>query len=302
MTRHRPKNSQRSRQEAHPLVGNRPSSALGLASLGGIGIGLMVGKVMVLFGLFIVLGSAIAILSLHFRSVRLAYGALRDRTKYKGDIRELLTTAGLGILLICVSVPLYFIVTAQDFVLSRARFTYENIAVLKAPGQSTNYFNLDTKNAGALAAEHPSIAVGGQVIEGPLLSKEDVDLAFNDLHEKLRKSRKLNVSMQVQPNASSIATIPNVLLSDQEWGKVTEGRAVLYFYIAMIYDDEVIAPSGYSWVFETCGYYTVTTAYYHLCVSHNAITKVKNSVLEVGFPPSEGQAHYDRSDTTSALP
>lgn len=290
----------------HPLSGQRSSTALTFAGLGGtFGIGLMIGRVLAPVGLAISLLSAALIVWLYIKPFRLAYQALRTQGRFRGNAQELFLAAGLVVLIVGLAVPVFIVVTAQEFNPNRARYTYETIVPVKEPGKSVSYFNLSIKNAGTLSANHQYTTVAGKFAEGGAITDADIEVAYKELYSRLKTGRQFDHStVQVQPSNSVVVTIPGVLLSDQDWGRVTDGQALLYFFIAILYDDELLASAGYTWLFEQCGYYVLTTSYYHNCGSHNAITKIKNTEVDALLTPNtETKAPKETDlDLTGALP
>ena len=263
--------------ESHPLVQPRLVTAVGLAALGGIGIGLMAARVLILVGFVLALCSALGILWLYFQHLRSAYRALANRALYEGpDFEEIGVALFLIVMLVCISVPLYRIVSRTEVSSTRARLVLGTIEPRKLPGQQDYRFFVTIPNKGNLTAENTVIRIRGKFSES-ILQDEETDKTIADMVSEAKKMIDPPNGSQIQPGTAGAVTIPDLAVSEPDWAKFSSGNAALHTFAVFAFSDGAIGDDQI-WVYEQCGYYTRLLSYWHNCSSgHNSLNKMQKS-------------------------
>jgi hypothetical protein len=148
-------------------------AAVGLAAFGGgLGLGLMLARVLILVGFLISLASAAAIIWIYFQHFLTAYRALVKRAKYKGpNIKELIAAAGMLVVLIPISASVFAIVSKEEAPPNRGILFLASVATVPIPGSDKNIVNIALNNIGDLSIVRPATAVGGWI--RPALGRVD---------------------------------------------------------------------------------------------------------------------------------
>jgi hypothetical protein len=252
-------------------------AAVGLAAFGGgLGLGLMLARVLILAGFLISLASAAAIVWIYFQHFLTAYRALVKRAKYKGpNIKELVVAAGMLIVLIPLSASVFAIVSKEEAPPHRGILGLGTPILVPIPGGDKNHVNITLSNIGDLSIVHPATAVGGWIRDA-LAPIEETNREMTRLRDDLKQRDKPGPSTnRIVRNTGAVVTIPGLQPTNAEWAKISDGKAALYVFVVARYSDEKIEDRGY-WEMETCAWFITTFSFWHNC-SENRTEFVKGS-------------------------
>jgi hypothetical protein len=222
-------------------------AAVGLAALGGgLGLGLMLARVLILAGFLISLVSAGAIIWVYFQHFLTAYRALVKREKYDGpNIKELIVAAGMVIVLVPLSGSVFAIVSKEELSVSRGILGLGVPTVVPIPGSDKNHVNITLENIGDLSIVHQTTAVGGW-IRDTLAPADEINREMERLRGDLKQRDKpASSANRIVRNTGAVVTIPGVQPTNAEWAKISEGKAALYVFVVARYEDEKTGDRGY---------------------------------------------------------
>src|SRR5258708_7527770 len=128
------------KQEDHFLLETRALASVGLLGVGGgIGLALMLARVLVVVGFAITTISALCVLWIYAKGLRSAYRTLTKRVPYRGpQIRELLLTNLAAVFLVGIAVAVCSIVLVQEPPTGRATLNLIGLQHVKIPASSSN--------------------------------------------------------------------------------------------------------------------------------------------------------------------
>lgn len=277
--------------QIHPLVEPRIVAAVGLVALGGgVGVGLMLAKILIVWGLLLALLCAAGIIWIYFQHYWAAYKALTDSKKYHGpSVKELAISFFMVAVLVPLSISVFVISSKEEPNLNRASVMLSSIYRQKFVDVPEEIINIVVSNPGNITAINRTNIV--------LSALSDHVLDKAELYaEILRMSQALIVNdrkvgpnhTEMRPNSSGfIITLmekdPDVLWSDvlqrkvimrpiqagdEKWSKFLDGKLFLYVLISMNFEDEIIEKRGY-WKWNFCGYFVATLNFSHSCAPNN---------------------------------
>jgi hypothetical protein len=249
----------------HPFLESRFVGACSLLALGvAVGFSLMLAKILVLFGLIIVVGSAFAAFSIYAKHYRSVYSAVKNGKRYQsgpGAI-ELLVSLAAIMLVVAISPVLYFANASEEIQLHKAEVRLVDIEASRSPGLNGKVFvNVRLKNSGSLTASNVRLIVSGMLVNGPAL--KDTKPLLTKVENELTNLKEAN-STDVLTQDFMIVTIPDLILLDEEWNAVLQGTSSLYVFYSLSYQDDAIRAKGH-WHGDFCAYFTYRQNFYHNC-------------------------------------
>jgi hypothetical protein len=278
------------KHEDHILLQPSAMASVGLLGVGGgIGLALMLAKVLIVLGFAITVLSALAVFWVYARALQSLYRAITKRIPYKGPaVLEVVFACSAALLLLGVGSAVFPIVVTHDAPTGRALLNLIGIQRVKIPASAANgLINVEIKNQGNLDAERLSVLVSGKAT-ATLLGPEAVKDVLDGLSKALDRVEASKLGNQLRPGVSAIVSLqdivpeqwpavlkgtqpPPIQISDGQWQDFEQARLAIYvFYIAR-YEDEA-HPGKYSRT-TNCMYFLGTTAFWHNC-SENRIDSI----------------------------
>lgn len=251
-------------KEEHPFLEMRFLAVCTLVALGaGVGIALMLAKILVLLGLILALASAVGGFSIYARHYYNVYTTIKNKRKYQGPgAIELLVSFAVIVVVTVISPIVYFANADEELQLNKAELRLVGIEPFKPAGSDLVLINVRWKNAGTLAATNTRIALIGVLWNGqnPI---GDTKPSLASVEKTLEETRNSNTS-DIFSQDIMILTVPNLSLLDQEWNAVQQGSASLYVFYSLEYQDDAIRKKGH-WHSNFCAWFTYRQNFYHNC-------------------------------------
>jgi hypothetical protein len=251
-------------EHAHPLVEPRLGAALGLAGVAGLGIGLMLAHVLIVWGLTISLLASVGVLWIYASHFGNAYTALTKGNKYRGaSIEELIAAIVIVGVVLPTSIAVFFL-APDDVSANRARYQFNGISPIKYPDSPLTRFNFDLKNVGNLAVQKAVADNTGKIVDHPLTTQEEAQI-METLRSKVRAIPYAQLGdAEMAPGMSGVVTLSDVAASDADLADIQATKKALYIFVYAEFEDEVIRGKGY-WQMQFCGWYNFTWTYWHNC-------------------------------------
>src|SRR5712664_4885983 len=119
---------QKKQLEEHVLLQSRAIAAVGLISVGGgIGLALMLARILVPIGFAIAISSELCVFWLYTRHLQSAYRAVTKRIPYQGPkVLELVFANTLAVLMIGISIAVFSIVISEEPPSGRATMEFSS--------------------------------------------------------------------------------------------------------------------------------------------------------------------------------
>jgi hypothetical protein len=254
-----------SKKQEHPLVEPRLVAAVGLVALGaGVGIGLMLARILVLPGLILALASAIGVLSIYSKHFAYLYRCLKKKQRYDGPGLIELLIAVVMITVITVLAPvIYLNVQAEEIILNRAEIRLDGISPQKEYNSSFYNIFVQFTNRGSLTLYN------GAMISTAFLgviTQEKIDRTLDELDQQLQQpqhGQKATIADTVS-GGTIIITVPDFQVTEDQIKSIKSGDTALYILHAFYYQDDAVRSKGY-WHGKFCEYFTFGQRFFHNC-------------------------------------
>jgi hypothetical protein len=269
--------------EDHVLLQTRAVASVGIIGVGGgIGLSLVLSRILIVLGLAIAIGSALCVFWIYWSALKSAYRAITKRISYQGPrVQELLIANVAAVLLIGIALTSFSIVVAQKPPTGRATLDLIGIQYVKIPATASNGFiNIEIKNQGSLDADKGILLIGGlttttELTADTIRNHLSAASAVFDKIDPKEGNRQLRVSAHTlitprdvsTPNLwSNIDQRPGMAISDAQWQEFEQAKRSIYvFYIALFQDEG--HETSY-WKTINCVYWVGTTAFWHNCAGN----------------------------------
>jgi hypothetical protein len=273
--------------DEHVLEQSRAVAAVGLISVvGGIGLALMLGRVLVPIGFAVALAGSLGVFWLYLNHLKSAYRAITKRIPYRGPgVTELVVMNALAVLMMGISIAVFSIVSIQEPPSGRALLEFAVIERSKLPANATTaVLNIQIKNSGTLDAERVRVLVTGHVRSseiGPEQLTEELS-ALEKALDYVDRARSLPYQSQMSPSRAALISLQDfdfiqwaeyfvkkkpfpgaIQMSDDDWRNFEQGKLMIYVLYTIRYEDEG-HPNSY-WAGSHCGYFVATTGFWHNC-------------------------------------
>lgn len=261
----------RPKRQEHPLVEPRLVAAVGLIALGaGVGVGLMLARILVVLGLILALVSAIGVLSIYWKHFGHLYTCLKKKQRYDGPgLIELLIAVVMITVVTVIAPVIYLNVQAEEIILNRAEIRLDGLSFQKLPGSSDSSIFVQFTNRGSLTLSNGAMISKAFLVSG-LLTPEKIKATLDELDGQLREpahGQKATIADTVS-GSTIIITVPDFLLTDAQRDTVLSGESALYIFYAFYYQDDAIKSKGY-WHGKSCTYFTYGQKFYHNCATNH---------------------------------
>jgi hypothetical protein len=270
------------KDEEHFLLETRALASVGLLGVGGgIGLALMLARVLVIIGFAITALSALAVLWIYAKGLRSAYRTLTKRVPYRGPaIRELLLTNLAAVFLIGIAVAVCSIVLVQEPPTGRATLNLIGIQRVKIPvSSSSGFLNVEIKNQGALDAENVAMIVGG-LVSPSLLTSDALKRYLSQASDAFDHANPAASKAQLRVGVSSVITprdiggpdtwtnknVTGLTVSDSQWQDFEQAKLAIYVFYVLRFEDGSHRNSY--WTTTNCAYWIGTTAFWHNCADN----------------------------------
>jgi hypothetical protein len=274
--------------QEHTLATTRIGATIGLIALGGgLGVGLMLAKTLIVTGFLISLVCSLGVIWLYADHFRSAYRAVTGKAPYSGPpARELLIAVGMVIVLVTVSCSVFSAALVEEPTINKAQLEIATISQFKVPASATvGGIGLQLHNAGKLDATNVVLAVKGRFLDA-LMSKEEINLELEAMDRAVANADKKQLSSStVTPTQNPLITLqdiapdrwahlaegvefPVITITDAQWNEFLEGKHYIYVLLKARYGDESLHDKAY-WHATFCGFYVGTTAFWHNCAANN---------------------------------
>src|ERR1700738_779273 len=276
----------REKQDHHALLQPRALASVGLLGVGGgVGLALMLSRILVPLGLAVTIASSLCVFWIYARALRSIYRAVTKRIPYRGPkVSELMFANVAAVFLIGTAVAVFSIVLTQEPPAGRATLNIVGLHRVKLPASSADGFiNVEIKNQGSLDAEKPIILLAARatsttltpdVIKKHLVAASD---ALDSVDSSGQGSQlRTGLSGIITPREisspdqwASIASPnppPGITISDAQWQDFEQAKLAIYvFYIARYQDD---GHKNSYWKTVNCVFFIGTTAFWHNCADN----------------------------------
>jgi hypothetical protein len=181
-----------------------------------------------------------------------------------------------GIVLGCVlsSIGIYQYVHLPVPDKGHAELQFVTASPIKDPTTGNSFINLQVNNIGTLSALHMvDVAVGE--LSDRVLTKSETDTMMSSLYNRLNDADKLApINNNVQHASGFVVSLSKSLrdstgftVTDQQLVEINNYRQLLYVFFLARYEDEITSGSSY-WNLQLCGYFSLTTAFWHNCAPY----------------------------------
>lgn len=277
-------------EQDHVLLQTRVIATVGLIALGGgIGLALILARILIYPGLAISLASAGSVFWIYAKYLRRAYRSIGSRIPYKGPpVSELLVASGMAVVLVAVSMSAFSVAFIKEPPAGRAVLEAGGPELVKIPSSSqSGFINISLRNAGTLPADKASILMAGHVSASDM-SVANLDDEMNALATALEEVEKDGcLHPQIRPGSAAVITLEDVgptqwagliesmskpsdmtiLVTDAQWNDFQQGMLAIYVLYVAKYEDEAHNGSSY-WSARHCMYFRGTTAFSHNCADN----------------------------------
>jgi hypothetical protein len=255
----------------HPLVEPRFVGAVGIAALGfGVGIALMLARILLFWGLAVSLICAVAVIWIYAEHFSAAYRALKKKAPYDGaPPKELICAIVMIVFLIPISISVYITMSKEEPSVNRTIINADRIVSNKLREDGKHELAVSIRNVGNIAATKTFFLIKGKTSDSPL-SENDIESELSAIRSAINK---LDWEYEpspatLQPGSSYSYSLDEV--DKEKWveyylGQISFEPVTLtttqllsrkpekYIYVFMIgrYEDEFIKDKGF-WSWEDC--------------------------------------------------
>jgi hypothetical protein len=261
-------------EKLHPLIEPRFVGALGIVAFGGgVGLALMLARILLIWGLTISLLCAATVIWIYAEHFRAAYRALKRREPYSGaPPKELVAVIVMLVFLVPISLSVYFSMSKEEESINRPIMDIYNVVRNKVYDDKDNRISVIVTNVGNIAAKKTNFLALGVITEKQL-EKETIRDKLNSMVNVLREidSQFEIDNNQMQPSSGYRITIQSAdvdelltlyekgeqkpfLLSDEDAKRLKDGSIYIYIFFAGTFSDAILSDKAY-WAYGSCRFY-----------------------------------------------
>jgi hypothetical protein len=276
----------------HTMLAPGLAAVLAILGLGaGLGIALMLAKVLTYTGYAISLICAGLALWLYIKPLRDVAHSIKSRTAYQGppSLREISIAIGLVLGVVVVASAVLPISLSEPLNIHKAFVQTKGIERVKIPADAAaGSIWARLNNGGDLDATDLVSLMKGHIANGMMTVQQAsaeldamekmVSTAPKEMKTVLTKAQDQIVTLQDidaakwQEAVSGKLKPPELEFSDTQWTDFLQGKTVIYLFLVARYRDDSLN-KGDIWNLRFCGYFVSSTTFWHNC-SKNTPEKI----------------------------